>query len=874
MRDRDRPRVLIVDDEEHVRRSLARILDAAGFDTSLAESGEQALESMASPPLPDLVLLDVDMPTIDGYEVCVRMQADEALSYVPVVFVTAMDSERDRSRAFAAGASEFMTKPVEAQELTAVVHRQIETRDRWEDIRNRPQRQPSWLLPSTFLAFKRHLIEQWDLDEETRRMVEGVGPEALYELARMLHVPDERIGRYLARFLDIPVRERIHGDEAALGVLPAAFCQSNMVVPLTDGTVVVANPFDWELMDVLERTLWHAAVPVIAVADPARLRAVTRPEDPEVLASDDEAAHTMALGIEAPEEEGSLGDAMRLANEILRGAVRERASDVHFEPKERGTLVRYRIDGDMQDIRVVDGRRGARIVSRLKAIAGMDIADRRRPQDGALHATLGERRFKLRLATSATADGETLIVRLLEPETDPVPLEALGMMEDQADQLRRLAAAHQGMILVVGPTGSGKSTTIFTLLCTVDGTRRSIMSVEDPVEYRIPHANQQQVNERAGVTFEALLRSAMRQDPDILFLGEVRDPFSARAVLDFASSGHLTISTLHSSNATTAVFRLERLGVERGAMADALSGVVAQKLLKRLCPECKEWGRITEVERAMLSPFTDDVPAEVARPVGCPACRETGFHGREAIYEILGFDADVGGLVRKGAAIAEIRRFCTVRGDYLISRHGIDKVREGLFSVRSVYENVLLEEQRFRGGAAPKGQASDSEAPDEPRGDDPGVEVSVESVPKRALRFEEGDAPGPPSILVVDDDPDMRALVQLYLEKAGYEVLLAEDGVEALMMLAQRPVQAVLSDVQMPNLDGVKLMEMISQKGLDVPAIFLTGADDEGLEAAVLAHGAMDYIRKPVRREVLLLRVRNALLSRGGPLPPLTGATQ
>jgi CheY-like chemotaxis protein len=366
------------------------------------------------------------------------------------------------------------------------------------------------------------------------------------------------------------------------------------------------------------------------------------------------------------------------------------------------------------------------------------------------------------------------------------------------------------------------------------------------------------------VTFEALLKSAMRQDPDVLFLGEVRDPFSARAVLDFASSGHLTISTLHSSNATTAIFRLERLGIERGAMADSIAAIIAQKLLKRLCQDCKEIGPINATERAALAPYMEDPPATVARPRGCPSCRGTGFRGREGVFEVLLFDREAADRVRGGVGIAELRSFCAERGDYLVSHHALEKVRQHIYAVQEVVDEVLLEESVGLRKPAPGPDTA-------PRTPEPAQTPGLgPHTPTRERSGTLASGPGgdagnesPPSVLLVDDDEDLRALVALHLEGAGYRIIAAADGVDALMTLAHEPVDVILSDVNMPNLDGLKLMEILHQKGIETPIIFLTATDDEDTESLVLGYGAADYIRKPVRKEVLLLRVGNALRARG-----------
>jgi CheY-like chemotaxis protein len=463
-----------------------------------------------------------------------------------------------------------------------------------------------------------------------------------------------------------------------------------------------------------------------------------------------------------------------------------------------------------------------------------------------------------------------MVIRLLEPDAKPKGLPELGMTEAQSKSLVGLANRHQGLILVVGPTGSGKSTTIYCLLSLLDVVRRSLISVEDPVEYRIAHANQQEVNEVAGVTFEALLRSAVRQDPDILYLGEIRDLTTAKAAMDFASSGHLSISTIHSSNATTTVFRLERLGASRAAMAEALIGVVSQKLLRRLCDECKEVRPPTEEELEMLAPFTKDFPEQVAVPVGCPTCHGKGYWGREGMYEILEFDPDVIRLVREDASIGDIREFVRERGDFLISDHAVTKVRDLKFSVEDVYELVLVEDQPRQKPAAdvasgaaeaPAAGVEPEAVPAAPSAEAAEEDDSIVQALAGAELEEDTDAVGAEDgahILLVDDDPRILSLLEVFLKKEGHTVSKAADGIEALMRIGSEEFDLVVSDINMPNLDGLKLLEMLVQKGQTTPVVFVTG---EGSEAEVkgLELGAADFIHKPVKREVAMARINRAL---------------
>lgn len=387
--------------------------------------------------------------------------------------------------------------------------------------------------------------------------------------------------------------------------------------------------------------------------------------------------------------------------------------------------------------------------------------------------------------------------------------------------------------MIVGPTGSGKITTVYSLLHRMDYKKRSIISVEDPVEYRIPFINQEQVREKGKVTFEALLKSVVRQDPDVLFLGEIRDNYSATIAMNFASTGHLTLTSLHTSNATTAIFRLERLGIDRETMADSFIGITAQRLLKKLCPYCKETVPISEKEKKMLLSYTDEIPQKVAHPVGCPRCNNTGYYGREGIYEVLNFDSEISEMVHSNLSISEIRSFARKRGDYLISHHALEKVKSLIFSPRDVYKQVLVEEIDFR-------------------------KVTPEIiVPKAQLPKEKKEDIR--QILVAEDDKVTRVLISRLLENSGYIVTTAEDGIDALLRMGEAQYDLILSDISMPNLDGFKLLEMKNQKGIETPVIFLTAKERAEDEKRGFELGAVDYIKKPIQKEALLSRVKYAI---------------
>lgn len=797
MSDAARPLIMSVEDDASMRALLERILFNGGYEVRPFADGESALEWLKT-GRPDLILTDVMMPGATGYEFCAKLQEDPELALIPVIFLTALDTAQDKARALGAGGVDYLTKPIVKKTLLEVVAKHSGTKGQWAGLK------------------------------------EGLVAAAWAPDAQR---PTFATAKLAAESAGLPYLANINPETIRLGVLPAPFCRKNQVIAISDAqgpAFVVGDAFNRELFGLLGRYAAEGAAPRVIVTEPANIALLLKRPDQERLKT----------RLDSDFEEVPIAE---IAGHILDSAVYERASDIHIEPKNDGTVVRLRIDGDLREVYRLKTQTGLQLITRFKAQGRLDIADRRKPQDGSMELEIDGRAFILRLATTCTPAGESLILRLLEPYVKPKPLEELGMSPQQVRHMVDFAHRNHGLIVIAGPTGSGKTTTIYSLLQHIDCKKRSLISVEDPVEYRIPSANQQQVDEKAGLTFEALLKSSLRQDPDILFLGEMRDPFSAKMAIDFASTGHLTISSVHTTNATTAIFRLERIGVTRGAMADSILGVIAQKLLKRLCPHCKKTGPATEEERAWFAPFTDDVPALIARPVGCLKCGGTGFLGREGIYEIVKFYPEISDMIRRDVPISQIRDFARERGDILITDHAIEKVRALLFDARNVYENVLLEESEYRKAPKTPGQEGAAQPVAPPASQAP-------SKPP-AIIMDAGKATA--KILVAEDDADTRALIARVLENQGYAVTTAADGVEALARLAEGTFDLILSDVNMPNLDGLKLMELKAQKSIPTPVIFFT-AEEEG-EARALSLGAEDYIKKPVAKDVIVARVRRAL---------------
>ncbi len=833
-----KPLILSIDDNQDILRLIERFLTASGYNVITAESGPKGLE-IISKTKPDLILLDVKMPGMDGYELCSRLQKNSETAYIPVIFVTALGEEQDKARAFSVGAVDYLVKPIQKNVLIHKVGTHIKTNIKWKELHKDAVTWYERMLSADFIHFKEFLFNQLDLSPEKRYKFSNISPSKIYSISSDIGINNSNMAQYIAEFLKLPYSSDTNPEDILLGMLPTAFCRSNHVVAVKKA-FILSNPFDWELLDTLKKVSGTNQISKLIITEPDNIkllfervestpaREVSKVEDKQKTARP--VMETVAKVSKSKIEEQPI---VLIANSILDEAVSERASDIHIEPKEADTVVRFRIDGDLRKVFTLKKNTGTKVISRLKVLGGLDVAEKRKPQDGTLAIVIDNRTFNLRLATTSTPNGESLVIRLLEPYAKPRSLEELGFTDKQANTLINLASRTQGLILIVGGTGSGKTTTIYSLLHKIDCEMRSLMSVEDPVEYRIPFANQQQANEKAGVTFESLLKSAVRQDPDILFMGEVRDPHSAKIAMDFTSTGHLTITTLHTSNATTAIFRLERLGVKRGTMADTILVVVAQKLLKKLCPHCKKIVPISQEEVNMLLPFTDDIPSQVAHPMGCPRCNNTGYYGREGVYEVLKFDTEISEMVRSNIPVSEIRSFAQERGDYLINNHALEKVRNFIFTPKDIYEKVLVEEIGLKRLTPEK------------------------TIPRTAPP--ETKAEDQASILVVEDDQDTGKLITRFLENQGYKVTTAEDGIAALLYLGKKDFDLILSDINMPNLDGFKLLEMMSQKGIEAPVIFLTSRTSPEDEERGFELGAMDYIKKPIQKEILLLRVKNVL---------------
>ncbi|MDQ7988215.1 MAG: type II secretion system ATPase GspE [Candidatus Dactylopiibacterium sp.] len=372
---------------------------------------------------------------------------------------------------------------------------------------------------------------------------------------------------------------------------------------------------------------------------------------------------------------------IRLINALLTEALREGASDIHFELFETRATVRFRIDGSLRD--VIEPQRGlhAAIVSRIKIMGGLDIAEKRLPQDGRITLRLAGRPVDVRVSTLPTAHGERVVLRLLDKSANRLDLDSLGMPPDTLARMLGLLAQPHGILLVTGPTGSGKTTTLYAALAQMDARELNIMTVEDPIEYELDGIGQTQINSRIEMSFARALRAILRQDPDVILIGEIRDLETAQIAVQASLTGHLVLATLHTNDAPSAMTRLIDMGVEPFLLASSSIGVLAQRLVRRLCPACRAPYLPDAAEQALLGVGPDHT---LYRACGCPACAQSGYRGRGGIYELMVFDENTRSLIHDGANEQVLRTHAAERGMLSLREDGYQRVRAGVTSLEEI----------------------------------------------------------------------------------------------------------------------------------------------------------------------------------------------
>jgi type IV pilus assembly protein PilB len=502
-----------------------------------------------------------------------------------------------------------------------------------------------------------------------------------------------------AQTLGLPfeVLEKSTVDLAVFGLLQADYIRKHLVIPLRreEKIIVVgmADPTNVFLLDEIRRRTKHEVRIVVTTAVDIN-RIVEQITNTNVNVKVEEIIKDMAEDdvqvVKETQDDvtdlakiGSESPVIRFVNYLIFDAIKQGASDIHIEPKEKELKIRYRIDGVLFEAMNPPHAMQPAIVSRLKIMANLDISERRLPQDGRIRAMVHSRKVDLRLSTLPTAHGEKCVLRILDNRSINVALEDLGFSENVLTIWQNQIDQPHGILLVTGPTGSGKTTTLYSSLKVMDGNKLNISTVEDPIEYHLASANQVQVHDKIGMSFSAVLRSMLRQDPDVVMLGEIRDTETARIAVQASMTGHLVLSTLHTNDAPASITRLINIGVEPYLISAAVNSILAQRLVRKICAHCKEpFVPSTEMREFLrLQGFTGE---ETFRGRGCDRCRKTGYSGRLGIYELLVMDDSLRDQVTRNPDVTQLRKLCRERGLVTLREDGFDKVMKGLTTVDEI----------------------------------------------------------------------------------------------------------------------------------------------------------------------------------------------
>jgi len=716
-------------------------------------------------------------------------------------------------------------------------------------------------------------------------------PQSLWELllSRRL-LSEEDILREVALRFRLPVADLSSVDPRVRDEVPEQLARRYNVVPLryTDSRLDVAtsNPFDMDAEKMLAFATGREVR--LAMGSPHRIREkldeLYRPDDlvEQLLGGITDANEVTQLSDDPDDLAASAAEAearpiIKLVDTLLADGITSRASDIHVEPIEGGVVVRYRIDGVLRQVMKIPRSAGVPLISRIKIMSGMDIADRLRPQDGRCRVAVNGNPVDLRVSTLPASLGEKVVIRILNTRATLLSLPALGFSESERAVVERLLAYKEGILLVTGPTGSGKTTTLYAALRTVQGEGVNIVTVEDPVEYRLgQNIVQVQVNEKAGLTFASALRSILRQDPDVVLVGEIRDRETVQIAVQASLTGHLVLSTLHTNDAPNTITRLLDMGMEAYKIGSALRGIVAQRLMRRLCTTCRK-----ESETPVPAKIAPYIPAGAVlyQAVGCAECAQTGYRGRFGIVEILEMNPELEELVAHAATADRIAKAARAAGMRSLFESGLIHVVSGATSV----EELLRVTDPPRDGqpvapakpepALPRSRIARKRPSRPVQVVEPSAEAPSAAETDLAFELLEDDDL-PPSrleltrqgavVLLVDDEDQLRKVMRDLLERQGFTVVEARDGAEAITVVDQDNPDIVILDLNLPKVDGYEVLAELRSRELtrNLPIIVLTAKTDEDNEVRVLELGADDFLTKPFRPRALGARLRSMLARR------------
>ncbi|MBI2963929.1 MAG: Flp pilus assembly complex ATPase component TadA [Deltaproteobacteria bacterium] len=744
--------------------------------------------------------------------------------------------------------------------------------------------------------------------QEVERLVDSEDLSAIQAMAARGILSEEEIASAIGVGLRVPLLNlnSVPFDDQVTVLVKGDLAARAAIVPIRkDGQFLIlamSNPFDQEAIRTVEFTTDLKVRPAVA----PRSQVVAAIEESYKL---DRSLRSLLAdipdtsGIELVRENGDVdlrtlaseaegAPIIKMVNLILVDALAADASDIHVEPGPNFVQVRYRINGVLEDVLQVPKWAQNPVVARLKVMAKLDITERRVPQDGHLRVRYEQNLVDFRVSSLPTHDGEKIVMRILNAATGLRRMDRIGLSERDLGTLRSAIAAPEGMILVTGPTGSGKTTTLYSIIQELLSPEINIVTIENPIEYQIKGISQVEVNEKQGLTFASALRSILRQDPDVILIGEIRDRETAEIAFQAAQTGHLVLSTLHTNDTVATITRLLELGIEHHVLASSLVAVAAQRLVRAVCARCRE----PEPFPAELSQALGLAKSAGVRGKGCPACRNTGFAGRTGIYEVLRMSPALQKLIEAKNSESPIRTLAQQEGMTLLRQGAVAKIESEITTPEEVLRVVQVESREPRcpqcahviepsfavcpyclyqlqvhcpscGAPLKKewkscpycGPAKAAAAP---------APSASPAAPVPAMAAVRPEAPPlgaieTPMVLIVDDNDELRKIVRLTLERGARRVACDEaaNGFEALGKVEARKPHLIILDVMMPGMDGVEVCKRLRAKLSTalIPVIMLTArADPESKELGFLA-GTDDYLTKPFERQELVARVHRLL---------------
>jgi len=539
------------------------------------------------------------------------------------------------------------------------------------------------------------------VDESRIQALEGMGNGGTDSLAERIQseagIDESILLKAFSLLLGIRLLDRIPSamvDPELTGGLNVTYMRQHKAVPLANGTqpplIAVQDPFDYETIDHITRTLNRGFLETVLATEAEIVKAVNLAfeEGPhtaeQVLKDIDEEEDSEQIFAEIEKttdllEDTSEAPVIKFVNLMFSKAVKNRASDIHIEPYQQELTIRFRIDGMLYPMFSPPKRLHPAIVSRIKVMAGLNIAEKRVPQDGRIEIRVGEKNIDIRISTLPTVYGERVVLRLLDKSSRMFELHELGIPQDLLPDITRLIKMSHGIILVTGPTGSGKTTTLYAALSEINTPEKNIITIEDPVEYQIPGIGQVPVNRKVGLTFANGLRTIVRQDPDVILVGEIRDLETAEIAIQASLTGHLVFSTLHTNDAASAVTRLIDMGIEPFLITSSVLAIVAQRLVRTICPYCKRPVRKSNKLKESLELSQKEYEKiKIYQGKGCNKCLETGYLGRSGIYEVMKMDEKLKEIIIKTSDANEIKRAAVSNGMRTLRQEGHEKVLQGL----------------------------------------------------------------------------------------------------------------------------------------------------------------------------------------------------